>query len=73
MLEFAVKSVPLVHLGIHAVSAYKKRLYKKRLVDGLKVKKRTLVDFYRAKKRSSYLHSQKLSKPPKNHVLFHKI
>ena len=46
---------------LQAVSAYKKRLYKKRLVDGLKVKKQKLVDFYRAKKRSSYLHSQKLS------------
>ena len=45
---------------LQAVSAYKKRLYKKRLVDGLKVKKRTLVDFYKAKKRSSYLHSQNL-------------
>ena len=40
---------------VHAVSAYKKCLYKKQLVDGLQVKKRTLVDFYRAKKRSSYL------------------
>ena len=45
---------------LHAVSAYKIRLYKKQLVDGLKVKKRTLVDFYKAKKRVSYLHSQKL-------------
>ena len=45
---------------IHAVSAYKKRLYKKRLVEGLIVKKRTLDDFYQAKKRVSYLHSQNL-------------
>ena len=45
---------------LHAVSAYKKRLYKKQLVDGLKVNKRKLVDFFKAKKRSSYLHSQNL-------------
>ena len=45
---------------LHAVSAYKKRLYKKRLVDGSIVKKRTLVDFYQAKKLVSYIHSQKL-------------
>ena len=47
-------------VALHAVSAYKKRLYKKRLVDGSIVKKRTLVDFYQAKKLVSYIHSQKL-------------
>ena len=45
---------------VHAVSAYKKRLYKKRLDDGSIVKKHTLVDFYQAKKLVSYIHSQKL-------------
>ena len=45
---------------LHAVSPYKKRLYKKRPVELLRVKKRRLVDFHQAKKRISYTHSQKL-------------
>ena len=45
---------------LHAVSVYKKRLYKKRPVELLLDKKRRLVDFYQAKKRVSYLYSQKL-------------
>ena len=50
-----------VHLGLeariqkllsdlHAVSSYKKRLYKKRLVDFMRHKKRQLVDIGTAKK-----------------------
>ena len=45
---------------VHAVSPYKKRLYKKRPVGFKRVKKRKLVDFGKAKKRVSYTHSQNL-------------
>ena len=38
---------------IHAVSSYKKRSYKKRLVDFIKNKKRQLVDIQTAKKQVS--------------------
>ena len=39
--------------AIHAVSDYKKRLYKKRLVEFKETKKRRLVTIYQAKKRNS--------------------
>ena len=45
---------------LHAVSVYKKRLYKKRPVEFLLDKKRRLVDFHLAKKRVSYSYSKKL-------------
>ena len=45
---------------IHAVSVYKKRLYKKRPVEFLLDKKRRLVDLYQSKKRVSYPYSQNL-------------
>ena len=38
---------------IHAVSDYKKRLYKKQLVEFKETKKRRLVTIYQAKKRNS--------------------
>ena len=38
---------------IHAISDYKKRLYKKRPVEFKETKKRRLVTIYQAKKRNS--------------------
>ena len=37
---------------LHAISDYKKRLYKKRLVEFKEIKKRRLVRIYHAKKRN---------------------
>ena len=41
-----------VNLLVHAVSAYKKHFYKKRLVEFKETKKRRLVTIYQAKKHN---------------------
>ena len=57
-MEFQICSIPdgrcgCKNLPLHAVSDYKKRLYKKRLVEFKETKKRRLVTIYQAKKRNS--------------------
>ena len=50
-ITFLITSLSDSNSEIHSVWVYKKNLYKKRLVEFLKIKKRQLVDFFGLKKR----------------------
>ena len=47
------QKLPNKHICLHAFSSYKKRFYKKRLVELREIKKRRLVDLQDHKKRVS--------------------